>query len=67
MHPMTQLKAPDLLDRDKNSMFDIICSVLYTSLPLILSLQLNYFTTFVNIFIIGNKKIIKEIMEARTN
>lgn len=67
MHPMTQLKAPDLLDRDKNSMFDIICSILYTSLPLILSLQLNYFTTFVNIFIIGNKKIIKEIMAARTS
>lgn len=56
MHPMTLLKAPDLLDRDKNSMFDIMCSILYTSLPLILSLQLNYFTTFVNIFAIGKSK-----------
>ena len=36
MHPITQLKSPDLLDEAKNSLFEITCQILYAALPLIL-------------------------------
>lgn len=53
-HPMTQLKTPDLLDEEKDSLFEITCQILYAALPLILCFQLTVLPNVMNIYLIGN-------------
>lgn len=52
-HPMTQLKTPDLLDNEKNSLFEITCEILYAALPLILSFELTILPGVINAYVVG--------------
>lgn len=52
-HPMTQLKTPDLLDEQKDSLFEITCQILYAALPLILCFQLTIMPMIINLYLIG--------------
>lgn len=56
MHPMTQLRSPNLLDQNKNSLFEITCEILYAALPLILCFELNAISYLINIYLIGMEK-----------
>jgi hypothetical protein len=53
MHPITRLKPPDFLDQDSNSVIDIICQILYTTMPMMLNFLLNSASTLVNIYFVG--------------
>lgn len=53
---MTQLRSPNLLDQNKNSLFEITCEILYAALPLILCFELNAISYLINIYLIGMEK-----------
>lgn len=52
-HPMTHLKTPDLLDEEKDSLFEITCEILYAALPLILCFELTILPSIINFYLIG--------------
>ena len=60
---MTQLKSPDLLDNEKNSLFEIMCQIMYAALPLILCFELIVLPAAINAYIIGITLNIQGIMK----
>jgi len=53
MHPISQLTIPDFMDKDKKSMIDTTCTIIYVMLPMTLSFFLNTAASFVSIYFIG--------------
>lgn len=53
MHPITQLTLPDFMDRDKSSLIDIACTVLYAMLPMILNFFLTFAASLTNVILLA--------------
>jgi hypothetical protein len=53
MHPITQLAMPDFMDRDKSSLIDTTCGILYAMLPMVLNFLLNSAPSLINIILVG--------------
>lgn len=59
MHPITKLTIPDFMDRDRSSMIDATCTILYAMIPMMLNYFLNYASSLINIYFIGTPLITK--------
>jgi hypothetical protein len=52
MHPITKIKIPDFMDRDRTSMVDAACTIIYATIPMALNYLLNYGSALISIYFI---------------
>ena len=52
MHPITKIKIPDFMDRDRTSMVDATCTIIYAAIPMALNYLLNYGSALISMYFI---------------
>lgn len=53
MHPITKIKIPDFMDRDRTSMVDATCTIIYAAIPMALNYLLNYGSALISMYFIS--------------